>query len=295
MKAVVLGWKRDNLKNYCDDCEKICYKLAKDGYDIYSGGGYGFMESANKGAFRNDKLKSFGITTECLKEERNTNIIDSNFHIKDTFSERKNALINNYDLIIFFPGGIGTLDEFTEVMNLLKLKQIEFKQIILYGYKYWNSLISWFEFNKINFPDKFITGIVDNIEEFNKLYLNFKKTNILTSQKSENTIEEIKEYEPIFRKKKIFNPLDDIDDLIDSIFNDPNIFNNLKSSDINKQQIIKFEEENQSIQSSDDDVIIEFVYESSDSNNKSSSDDVKEINPINFISDSESDNYSNDE
>ena len=47
MKAVILGWKRVHLKKYLDDCEKICSQLTKDGYDIYTGGGTGFMEYAN--------------------------------------------------------------------------------------------------------------------------------------------------------------------------------------------------------------------------------------------------------
>ena len=65
---------------------------------------------------------------------------------------------------------MGTLDEFTELMNLFKTSSIESKPVILYGYKYWTSLKSWFEFNNIVFPDMYIDGIVNTVSEFNTLY-----------------------------------------------------------------------------------------------------------------------------
>ena len=69
MKAVFFGWKRECLKTYLNDCEKIAHKLTLDGYDIYTGAGSGFMESANRGSYDADKNKSFGITTECLEKK----------------------------------------------------------------------------------------------------------------------------------------------------------------------------------------------------------------------------------
>ena len=300
MKAVVLGWKRDHLSEYYDDCKSICYNLAKEGYDVVTGGGSGFMNIANKGAFDFDKNKSYGISVECLKNEHNENVIDKNFKVTKDFSERKKELIKGYDIVIFFPGGMGTLDEFTEVMNLLKTKELEFKTVILYGYKYWNSLISWFEFNKISFPHNYITGIVDSVNEFNSL---FSKN---VGSDSEGTIEEIKNYEPIFTKKTIFNPFDDIDELINSIFNDPNmlkdidfkngttLLNDIKEEEnedetedkVSEEIAIKLNEPDE--ESSDNEIIIEILYESSESSHSVFEDDTKDIDPIDFISDSDS-------
>ena len=69
---------------------------------------------------------------------------------------------------------------------------------------------------------KFVTGIADSVTEFNSIYnsINSKTTEV---KESEGTIEEIKNYEPIFTKKTIFNPFDDIDNLIQSIFNNPDM------------------------------------------------------------------------
>ena len=205
MKAVIFGWKRECLKSYLNDCEKIAHKLTLDGYDIYTGAGSGFMLSANRGSYSVNKDKSFGITTQGLenREKHNNKIIKENFIVTKTFSERKTKLIENYDIIIFFPGGMGTLDEFTEVMNLLKTGELQKKIIILYGYKYWNSLFSWFEFNNIYFPQKYIDGVVDSIIEFNNLYNDLTKEKSTSNESTKTkTIEEIKNYEPIFQKKK---------------------------------------------------------------------------------------------
>ena len=299
MKAVILGWKRVHLNDYLLDCEEICSQLTNDGYDIYSGGGTGFMEYANKGAASIDENKSFGISVECLKHEQNSSITDDNFLITKDFAERKKELLRDYDIIVFFPGGMGTLDEFTETMNLIKTGNLEFKNIILYGYKYWNSLISWFEFNKIQFPMKYISGIADSVAEFNDIYKSFNKKE-KESKESEGTIEEIKNYEPIFTKKTIFNPFDDIDNLIQSIFNNPDMLEDIdfKTGTIKDHEEIPIEfrinnddEDDDEVEeySDDEDIIIEIIYESSESSNKSSSEDdaVKDINPIDFISESD--------
>ena len=66
MKAVIFGWKRNHLKSYLNDCENIAHKLTLDGYDIYTGGGNGFMLSANKGSYNANKNKSFGIIPQIL-------------------------------------------------------------------------------------------------------------------------------------------------------------------------------------------------------------------------------------
>lgn len=301
MKAVILGWKRVHLHDYLLDCEEICSQLTKDGYDIFTGGGTGFMEYANKGAASVDENKSFGISVKCLKEEQNSSIADDNFLVTKDFADRKKELLRDYDLIVFFPGGMGTLDEFSEVMNLLKTGELEFKNVILYGYKYWNSLISWFEFNKIKFPMKFVTGIADSVIEFNEIYssINEKEKEI---KESEGTIDEIKNYEPIFTKKTIFNPFDDIDNLIQSIFNNPDM---LEDFDFKTGTRIEHEEEipmefkindddddeddDEYNDEDDEDIIIEIIYESSESSNKSVSEEdaVKDINPIDFISESD--------
>ena len=46
--------------------------------------------------------------------------------------ERKNKFVENSDAFIISPGGIGTLDEFFEIITLKKLKQHD-KEIIIFN------------------------------------------------------------------------------------------------------------------------------------------------------------------
>ena len=313
MKAVIFGWKRNYLKTYLEDCEVIARNLALDGYDIYTGSGEGFMNAANSGSYNVDKKKSFGITVKCLDktEEHNKNIINENFIITNTFAERKQKLIENYDIIICFPGGMGTLDEFTEIMNLLKTNELEKKTIILYGYKYWTSLISWFEFNNITFPNQYIDGIIDSVDEFNKLYQNKFKDNNKSIDTNAN-IETINDYKPLFNTKSIFNPFDNIDNLINIMFNNPDLLKDINLKDINLKEIDQKKDNKDEFDLNDiiknnksDEIIIEIIYEYSSDNddvnnednddvNNEDNDDVnnedeKIIEPIDFITDSDTD------
>ena len=172
MKAVILGWKREYLTKYLDDCEKICYNLAKKNYTIVTGGGDGFMMAANKGAFECNKTKSIGISVESIVNiERNKNhyYLNDNFHVAKNFAERKFELYKDADLIVFFPGGMGTLDEFTEILNLMKTNEYKKVPIILHGKKYWTSLIKWFGENGIKFPNHLISKITDDIDDYKNL------------------------------------------------------------------------------------------------------------------------------
>ena len=170
MKITILCWKRTTLPEYCTLAEKLCKKLSENGHTIITGAGTGIMESSNKGAFNINKNNSVGITLKILDKEHSKNnyILKENLKFVDTFHLRKKMLMHDTDINIFFPGGMGTLDEFTDLLNLYKTNFIkEKKPIYLVGEKYWNSLIEWFGKNKIRFPIHLITLISDDIDLIN--------------------------------------------------------------------------------------------------------------------------------
>jgi 8-oxo-dGTP diphosphatase len=166
MSITILGWKRNKLVKYIKLAEEISSELAKLGFYIKTGSGNGIMKAGNKGAFEIDKEKSIGITVKSLIEKEEPNYLyykKENLLIKDTFSERKKLLMEETDINIFFPGGMGTLDEFTDLINLYKTESIKTKPVYLIGEKYWNSLIEWFGENNIVFPHHLINIITDDI------------------------------------------------------------------------------------------------------------------------------------
>lgn len=58
------------------------------------------------------------------------------------FAPRKLALRSS-DVLIFAPGGFGTLDELMEILTLLKTKKMSNKQVFLYNSDFWTGLLSW--------------------------------------------------------------------------------------------------------------------------------------------------------
>lgn len=191
------------------------------------------MNSANKGAFLVDKNLSIGITMDILdkEQEQNPNILEKNIHLYDTFADRKKHLMHFSDCNIFFPGGMGTLDEFTDILNLYKTDAIEKKNVYLVGEKYWNSLKEWFRFNQIKWPDKFITLITDDIddilEDLDFINRNKKTSLVLFDNKKKKSrglkeIDNNKDLNQLFSKndKNKLDKLNVIDDLIDTLVSD---------------------------------------------------------------------------
>ena len=289
MQAVIFGWKRDNLKKDLDDCIDISKKLALKDFNIFTGGGGGFMMAGNKGCFEIDPLKSFAISVKCLVgKEGQSNIYynKKNLLIVDSFAERKNLLFKNKDLYIFFPGGMGTIDEFSELITLFKAGELEIKPIILYNNKFWNTLKSWFEFNKINWPESYISCVINSVDEFNKYYDEIFCNSSLVKIDNNNDIEN---YKSITTKSNIFNEIY-TDDLINEIFNDENF-----KKDIDNLLNNSFESNNDSSDSSNNEFIeIVIVDKNEDSKTSDSSGSLEnknnydDINLIDYETDTES-------
>lgn len=289
MQAVIFGWKRDNLKKDLDDCIDISKKLALKDFNIFTGGGGGFMMAGNKGCFEIDPLKSFAISVKCLVgKEGQSNIYynKKNLLIVDSFAERKKLLYKDKDLYIFFPGGMGTIDEFSELITLFKTGELEMKPIILYNKKFWNTLKSWFEFNKIKWPESYICGIINSVDEFDKCYDEiFCSLSLVKMNKNDD----IENYNSITNKSNLFNE-NFMDDLINQIFNDENF---KKDIDNILQNSLESKSENSDSESND---FIEIVItpendESKSSYSLESKDSKKNYEDINLI-DYESDTSS---
>jgi uncharacterized protein (TIGR00730 family) len=117
------------------------YTLAKMFSDakiaVLTGGGPGIMEAATRGALKN----TIGIGVRNFEEERNPYVQE--YFAMDSLLPRKWLLTHYSDAYVVFPGGFGTLDEFSEILTLLKTEQIPNIPIILIGKEYWAPLLAW--------------------------------------------------------------------------------------------------------------------------------------------------------
>ncbi len=121
--------------------EEIAYRLGQAGFSIMTGGGPGVMEAANKGA-RRAGVKSVGLNIE-LPEEQVCNTYADRTLTFHHFFIRKVMLVKYATAFVIMPGGLGTLDELTEVLTLIQTQKIRPFPVILFSTDYWQGFLDW--------------------------------------------------------------------------------------------------------------------------------------------------------
>jgi hypothetical protein len=117
--------------------------LAENGYAVITGGGPGIMEAANKGAL-DAGAKSIGLNIE-LPEEQVCNEYTNMSVTFHHFFVRKVMLVKYALAFVIMPGGLGTLDELTEVLTLMQTHKIKPFPVILFSSAYWKVLLDWLQ------------------------------------------------------------------------------------------------------------------------------------------------------
>jgi uncharacterized protein (TIGR00730 family) len=121
--------------------EEITRRLGELGFSIITGGGPGVMEAANKGA-RDAGVTSVGLNIELPKEQA-CNVYATKAITFHHFFVRKVMLAKYATSFIIMPGGLGTLDELTELLSLMQSRKIKPFPLILFDSKYWKGFLDW--------------------------------------------------------------------------------------------------------------------------------------------------------
>jgi len=121
--------------------EEIARRLGECGFSIITGGGPGVMEAANKGALEAG-VKSVGVNIE-LPEEQAANTYASMSLTLRHFFVRKVLLVKYATAFVIMPGGLGTLDELTEVLTLIQAHKIKPFPVVLFNSAYWQGFLEW--------------------------------------------------------------------------------------------------------------------------------------------------------
>jgi len=158
-----------------EKAQKLGAMLAERGYTVISGGGPGVMEAANRGAHEvclaAHRECSIGIDIVLPEGERRNPYVDKRmaFHY---FFTRKVMLSASAQAYIFFPGGFGTVDEFTEILTLVQTQKMERVPIACVGKAFWEPFRSWMQSTMLEGPEQMIDPpdlqlftIVDSAEE----------------------------------------------------------------------------------------------------------------------------------
>ena len=152
---------------YYDKASMVASYLASVGYDLLIGGICGVMNSVIK-EFASRKRNISIMEADCYRDDDNNYIYPVYNHA--TINLRKADLINKADLIIFMPGGIGTLDELFTAIESRRACEHDKDIVILNINGYYNNLITMLDYmydNKFaSVNNKNVYKIIDNYEEF---------------------------------------------------------------------------------------------------------------------------------
>lgn len=170
LAATFFGTARSTFEqHFYDEAEQLAGKLATAGFAVFTGGNAGIMQAANKGAYDAGGA-SVGLNIH-LGESASLNEYLTESVTFDHFFVRKVMLAFASEVYIYFPGGFGTLDEFTEILTLVQTKKIRKVPIVLYGKEYWQPLSDFFtnkllhEHAAIDAEDMNLFQIVDSVDE----------------------------------------------------------------------------------------------------------------------------------
>ena len=152
MKTVCLFCASLNGKDplYSEVAKDFGLILSKHKYSLlYGGGALGLMGIAAQSA----KENNVNVISVIPKYLNKPNIIysESNEIIETkTLTERKEKMIQVSDIFVALPGGIGTLDEITDVLSGAALGEHEKPIFLINSNNFWNPFINMLEHMKTN-------------------------------------------------------------------------------------------------------------------------------------------------
>jgi hypothetical protein len=126
-----------------EETEEIARRLGELGFSIVTGGGPGVMEAANRGAAKAG-VTSVGLNIQ-LPENQVCNVYATKSITFRHFFVRKVMLVKYASAFVIMPGGLGTLDELTEVLTLIQTHKIKPFPVVMYGSQYWKGFLDWLQ------------------------------------------------------------------------------------------------------------------------------------------------------
>src|SRR3972149_8882978 len=162
---------REDNPHYADARKLASHIVEKLGYSVFSGGGPGIMEAANRGAFEVGG-NSLGLLIKLPDGQVTNKYITSSIAFY-YFFVRKVCLSFSAEAFIFYPGGFGTSDEFFEILTLIQTKKVKDIPLICVGSEYWNKYKEFmkaemFSRGTITAKDFELFHILDNHDEIIK-------------------------------------------------------------------------------------------------------------------------------
>lgn len=125
------------------NARKLGQLLALEGFVVSTGGGGGIMEAVNRGAYEVGGI-SLGFNIK-LPHEQTPNVYTTDEYTFDYFFTRKQCLVDISKAYVYCVGGIGTIDELTEVYTQLQTGKMK-APIVLLDKDFWAEFVGYTHF-----------------------------------------------------------------------------------------------------------------------------------------------------
>ncbi len=150
MKICVFGAASYEIdQKYIDAVENLGEIMAKRGHElVFGAGGNGLMGAAARGVTKGEG-KIYGVIPSFFRDEEIEAIYDKCDELiyTETMAQRKAKMEDLADAFIIVPGGIGTFEEFFEVLTLKQLGR-HTKPIVIYDIDgYYQKLEEFMDFS----------------------------------------------------------------------------------------------------------------------------------------------------
>lgn len=143
MKICMYGASSDSIAEiYIEKAREFGCKLAKNNHTlVYGGGNSGIMGVAARSVLENG-ANVIGIAPHFFKDRNELLCNCSDFFYTQTMRERKQLMEDKSDAFVVMPGGIGTFEEFFEILTLKQLGQHDKPIIVANINGYFDLLLS---------------------------------------------------------------------------------------------------------------------------------------------------------
>lgn len=136
--AVYCGHQFGSDPAYARDAARVGKLLAKNNIRLVFGGGdVGLMGAVATAAVKNGGTV-IGISTHHVAARQEPVHENIKVEIVDGVNERKQRMFELSDAFCILPGGIGTLNEFTDIMTMQQIGESKKPIFFLNTKKYWN-------------------------------------------------------------------------------------------------------------------------------------------------------------
>jgi len=143
--AVFCGSKKGNNPVYTEHAKELGKLLAKNNITLIYGGGRTGMMGTVADAMMENGGKVIGIITKKLVDWEHQHKAITDLSIVDDMHIRKQRMYDLCDAAVILPGGVGTLDEFFEMVTWNQLSIHDKKIYVLNSENFFESLLKHIE------------------------------------------------------------------------------------------------------------------------------------------------------